>query len=136
MFFKLLYVSVIMLLFKLPKPAALFRFKLLYASSNSLKFRSSNSLKFSSSNSIFLLWDIKKYWNCFTGLGIFFSNFDLPEVINLFNPLAMFCGFCIMVLSTLCSWGRRSDFVFYFPVIPFNLQVPLESVLYLCNIFE
>ena len=49
----------------------------------------------------------------------------------------MFCRFCIMVLSTFISSGRRFSFNFYFLVISFKTsQAHLESVLYTCNNFE
>ena len=79
-FFKLSYASIVMLLFKSSNHAALFRFKRLYASSNSLKF--------SSSHCIFSLWDVKKSWSFYAVLGIVFANFDPTEVRNLLNPLA------------------------------------------------
>ena len=65
-------------------------------------------------------------------LGIFLANFGPTEVEKLLYSLAMFCGFWIMVLSTLISRDNRFDFVFYFPVISFiTCQVRLEADLYL-----
>ena len=106
-FFRLLYASVIMFLLKSSKPAALCRFKLLNASSNSSKFNSSNC--------IFSLWDVKKYWNDFSVSGIFPTNVGTTEVKNLLNSLAISSAFCIMVLSFLISQGRRFNFVFCLP---------------------
>ena len=107
----------------------LFRFKFLNASSNSSKFNSWNC--------IFSLWNVKKSWILFSVMGIFFTSFDPTEVKNLLNSLAMSYGFCILVSSTLISWGRRFDFLFCFPFISFiTWQVRLESVLHLCNNFE
>ena len=127
-FFKLSYAS-IMLLLKSSKPEALFRFKLLNASSNSSKSNSSNY--------VFSLWDVKKSWNDFSVSGIFTANVGPKEVKNLLNSLAISCGFCIIVLSTLLSRGRRFDFVFCLPVISFTTcHVRLESALYLWSKFE
>ena len=79
----------------------------------------------------------QKTLKCFFIVGIFFASCGPAEVKNLLNSLAMPCRFCIMVLSTLISWGRRLDYVFCFPVISFiTCEVSLESVLHLCNNFE
>ena len=98
-FFKLSHASVIMLLLKSSKPTALFRFKILNASLNSSKFNSSNC--------IFSLWDITKCLNVFSVLEIFSANFGTTKVKNFLNSLTMSCEFCITVLSSLFSWGRR-----------------------------
>ena len=93
------------------------------------KYSLLNSSKFNSSNCIFSLWDVKNSWIFFQCWGFFCVNFDSTEVKNLLNSLIMSCGFCIMVLSTLISWGRRFHFLFCFPVISFiTCQVRLESV--------
>ena len=111
---KLSHASIIMLLLNPSKPVDLFRFKLLNVTSNSSKFK------------------------CFLSVGnFFFASFGQTEVKKLLNFLAMSCGFCVIVLSTLISRGRRFYFVFCFPVISFiTCQVRFECVLYLCNNFE
>ena len=98
-FFKLSHASITMLLLKSSKPTALFRFKILNASLNSSKFNSSNC--------IFSLWDITKCLNVFSVLEIFSANFGTTKVKNFLNSLTMSCEFCITVLSSLFSWGRR-----------------------------
>ena len=116
-FFKLSYASIIMLLLTSSKPAALFRFELLNASSHSTKFNSSNC--------IFSLWDVKKSWNDFSVLGTFPANVGPTDVKNLLNSSAISCGFCIMILLTLISRGRF-DFVFFTSYFFHNLQRPLR----------
>ena len=71
---------------------------------------------------------IEIFFQCW---GFLFANFDRIEIKNLLNYLTMSCGFCIMVLSPLISWGKKFYLVFCFPVISFiTCQVRLESILY------
>ena len=73
----------------------------------------------------------------FSVSGIFPANVGPTEVKNLLHSLAISCGFCIMVLSTLISRGGRFHFVFYLPAIScITCHVRLESVITPCWSFS
>ena len=76
----------------------------------------------------FIPQTVKKSWHFFSVLEILLASFNPAEVKKLLNFLAMSCGFCIMILSTLISWGWRFDIAFCLLVISYYLPRPQFQV--------